>query len=230
MKENKTKIKICGLRRLKDIEIVNELKPDYIGFVFTKSPRQIDFKQAKILKDKLDKDILAVGVFVNSDIEDIIYLIKNNIISIVQLHGDEDEEFIAEIKEFDNDIKIIKAIEIKNDSLKEFNDEFRNDGLKEFNDEFRNDGLKKYGAEIKKWEDSNVDYLLLDSGKGSGKTFNWRVIGDVKKPFFLAGGISSENIIDASKINPFAIDISSGAEKNGFKSYKKINKIINKLK
>ena len=218
MKENKTKIKICGLRRLKDIEIVNELKPDYIGFVFTKSPRQIDFKQAKILKDKLDKDILAVGVFVNSDIEDIIYLIKNNIISIVQLHGDEDEEFIAEIKEFDNDIKIIKAIEIKNDSLKEFNDEFRNDGL------------KKYGAEIKKWEDSNVDYLLLDSGKGSGKTFNWRVIGDVKKPFFLAGGISSENIIDASKINPFAIDISSGAEKNGFKSYKKINKIINKLK
>ncbi|MDR3223378.1 MAG: phosphoribosylanthranilate isomerase [Methanobrevibacter sp.] len=205
--KDKIKIKICGLRRLEDIEIVNKYKPDYVGFVFTESKRQVDFKQAKILKNKLDEDILVVGVFLNSDIDDIIRLIECNVIDMVQLHGDEDEEFVAKLKKLNNDIKIIKAIEIKDNDIKQ-------------NSIYDNE------INIKKWEDSAVDYLLLDSGKGSGETFNWELIGDIKKPFFLAGGINSENIKKADKLHPFAIDLSSSVEENGFKSPKKIFEIM----
>ncbi len=202
MKNNKpnTKIKICGLRREEDIAIVNEYKPDFIGFVFAESKRKIDFDQAISFKKNLNKDILVVGVFVDVNIQDIIYLIENKVIDIVQLHGNENENYIANLKEFDENIKIIKAILVKNKD------------------------------DIKKWEDSQADYILLDNGKGTGKTFNWDLIGDIKKPFFMAGGINSENIDEALKFNPFGIDLSSGAEENGFKSSKKIAKIMKSLK
>ncbi|MDR3292453.1 MAG: phosphoribosylanthranilate isomerase [Methanobrevibacter sp.] len=205
--KDKIKIKICGLRRLEDIEIVNKYKPDYVGFVFTESKRQVDFKQAKILKNKLDEDILTVGVFLNSDIDDVIKLIEYNVIDMVQLHGDEDEEFVAKLKKFNNDIKIIKAIEIKDNDIKQ-------------NIIYDNE------INIKKWEDSAADYLLLDNGKGSGETFNWELIGDIKKPFFLAGGVNSKNIKKAGELHPFAVDLSSSLEENGFKSSKKISEIM----
>jgi tryptophan synthase beta chain len=208
MKKN-LKIKICGLRRVEDIEIVNKYKPDYVGFVFAESKRQINFKQAKILRNKLDKDILAVGVFVDSNIEDIASLIEDNVIDIVQLHGDEDEDFISELKKVSDDIKIIKAIEIKNNEINQ------DTNVNEIN--------------VKKWENSSADYLLLDNGKGTGETFNWKLIGKIKKPFFLAGGINSENIEEAYKFKPFAVDLSSSIEENGFKSSKKIAEIMKNL-
>jgi len=199
-KPSKTKIKICGIRREEDIAIVNKYKPDFIGFVFAESKRRINFNQAIQLKKHLDNDILVVGVFVDSDIQDIIYLVENKVIDIIQLHGKEDEEFINNLKEFNESIKIIKAVLVKNKD------------------------------DIKKWEESRADTLLLDSGKGSGNTFNWDLIGNIKKPFFIAGGIDSENIDEALKFNPFGIDLSSGAEENGFKSSKKIAKIMKSLK
>lgn len=206
MNQNQTKIKICGLKRIEDIEIVNKFNPDYVGFVFAESKRKIDFEQAKILKNRLNKNILAVGVFLDHDIEDIFYLLNNNIIDMVQLHGNENKEFIKKLKDFDKKIEIIKSIEIKD-----------------------NEDKKDIENRIKYWENSLVDYLLLDSGKGSGKTFDWQLIEDIKKPFFLAGGINSENIKEAHKINPLVIDLSSGTEENGVKSSKKIAKIMNVL-
>ncbi|MDR2967018.1 MAG: phosphoribosylanthranilate isomerase [Methanobacteriaceae archaeon] len=202
MKNNKSKIKIkiCGLRREEDVAIVNKYKPDLIGFVFAESKRRINFNQAIKLKKNLNKDILVVGVFVDAKIQDITCLIEKKIIDIVQVHGNEDEEYIANLKEFDESIKIIKAI------------------------------LVKSKDDIKRWENSQVDYILLDSGKGSGKTFNWDLIGNIKKPFFIAGGINSENVDEVAKFNPFGIDLSSGAEENGFKSSKKIAKIMASLK
>ena len=101
-------IKICGLKRLEDIEYANLLKPDYIGFVFAKSKRQIDIDLAIKLRNKLNKDIKVVGVFRNDDIELIKEVVKNNIIDLIQLHGDEDDSYILKIKEF-TDLKIIKA-------------------------------------------------------------------------------------------------------------------------
>ena len=92
------KLKICGLRRLEDIEYVNELKPDYIGFILTKGfRRSIDRDTAKMLKSHLSKDINAVGVFVNEKKENIDYFLKNGIIDTVQLHGDESNDFCKSI-------------------------------------------------------------------------------------------------------------------------------------
>ena len=193
------KIKICGLRRLEDIEIVNKYKPDYIGFVFADSKRKVSHEQASKMKDYLSSDIISVGVFVNADCEEILKLYNDRIIDMAQLHGDENEEYINYLKEkTNNELKIIKAIEMSHD-----------------NDLFN-------------YDDSQADFLLLDSGKGSGKTFDWSLIRkDLKKEFFLAGGINSENAVQAiDEFSPYAIDLSSSLEVDGFKDEKKVKEIM----
>ena len=104
-----TKIKLCGITREEDIDVVNEILPDYIGFVFAKkSKRFISCDMAKKLKSKLNPTVKAVGVFVNENIENIIYLVGNNIIDLVQLHGNEDNEYINKLKNQIN-VHVIKA-------------------------------------------------------------------------------------------------------------------------
>ena len=111
------KIKICGLKRLEDIEIVNKYKPDFIGFVFAESPRIVNHDLAEQLKDNLNSDIKAVGVFVDNPQEEIIELFNRSIIDIAQLHGSEDEEYIQSLKDkTNNKLKIINAIEIKDET------------------------------------------------------------------------------------------------------------------
>ena len=119
------KIKICGLRRLEDIEIVNKYKPDYIGFVFAESPRKVSFEEARELSGLLSEDIVPVGVFVNEHMKLIVDLFKEGIIEIAQLHGDEDEKYIKDLKdksieETGKEIPVINAIEIKDNT--DFND------------------------------------------------------------------------------------------------------------
>jgi len=193
------KIKICGIRRFEDIDIVNKYKPEYIGFVFANSKRQVSHELAADLKSNLSSDIVSVGVFVNAGIDEILELFNAKTIEIAQLHGNESEEYINILKErTDNELKIIKAIEMA-----------------------ENNDLLKY-------DDSLADYLLLDSGKGSGKTFDWRLIRkDLKKEFFLAGGINSLNVREAIlEFNPYAIDLSSSLETDGFKDEGKIKEIM----
>lgn len=192
------KVKICGIRRAEDIEIINRYPPDYIGFVFAESKRKIDFDTANTLKKLLKADIPVVGVFVNGNIEDILELYRNDIIDIAQLHGDENEDYINQLKEEAPELKLIKAIEIN-----------------------KKENLNDY-------ENINVEYLLLDSGKGSGKTFNWDLINkNISKDFFLAGGLNSANFNQAiEKFQPYGIDISSGVETNGYKDEEKIKKIM----
>lgn len=105
------KVKICGLSREIDIDYVNSVKPDYIGFVFASSKRQVSIEQAMILKKRLNHDILAVGVFVDDDICRIKEIFNLGIIDIVQLHGHEDELYISKLKEVIS-CPIIKAIKI----------------------------------------------------------------------------------------------------------------------
>ena len=193
------KIKICGLKRLEDIEIANRYKPDYIGFVFAESKRQVTHDLARRLKDKLDPNIIAVGVFVNSPAEEILELYEDGTIDMVQLHGSESEEFILNLKEKTNhELKVIKAIEMYD------------------------------GIDITEYDDSKADYLLFDSGKGSGKTFDWNLIRkNLKKDFFIAGGLTSQNINEAiDQFNPYAVDLSSSLEVNGFKDENKIREIM----
>ena len=192
------KIKICGLKRLEDIEIANKYKPDYVGFVFAESKRKVSHNLASKLKDNLDSDIVSVGVFVDTAQDEILELYDNGIIEVAQLHGSESEDYINELKEkTEGEIKIINAIEMSED------------------------------IDLSDYENSQADFLLLDSGKGSGKTFDWRLISkDLKKEFFLAGGLDSSNINEAIKeFNPYAIDLSSSLETDGLKDEAKIKEI-----
>ena len=193
------KIKICGIKRLEDIEIVNRYKPDYIGFVFADSKRKVSHDLAKELRNNLDSDIIPVGVFVDSPQDEILKLFDEEIIEIAQLHGSESEQFILDLKKkTDGELKIINAIEMTQE------------------------------VDLLEYNDSNSDYLLLDSGKGSGKTFDWSLIRkDIKKEFFLAGGLNSKNVTQAiDEFNPYAIDLSSSLETNGFKDENKIKEIM----
>ena len=196
-----SKIKLCGLTRIEDIEAVNELKPDYIGFVFaSKSKRYISPQKAKILKTLLDPSIKAVGVFVNASPENIAELLNENIIDIAQLHGNEDDDFITKLRSFSGK-PIIKAFTIKSEN------------------------------DIEAAQKSTADYVLLDSGAGTGQAFNWSLIKNIKRDYFLAGGLSPENALDAvKKLHPFALDVSSGIETNGIKDKQKMADFIRKGK
>lgn len=196
-----TKIKICGLTKFSDIKAVNDAKPDYIGFVFAESRRRISPENALKLREKLNIDILPVGVFVNEKINTILSAINSGIIEAVQLHGDEDEEYISKLKALSGKT-IIKAVSVQKN------------------------------ANIQKYNKSGADFLLFDSGGGgTGKKFDWKLIKKAEKPFFLAGGISVENIREAVKeINPYAVDVSSGAETDGVNDYNKIMELVSKVR
>ncbi|MHB1484387.1 MAG: bifunctional indole-3-glycerol-phosphate synthase TrpC/phosphoribosylanthranilate isomerase TrpF [Saccharofermentanales bacterium] len=198
-----TKIKICGIRSFKDVEYVNEAMPDYAGFVFAKSRRIVDFDRAYLLKSELDKQIKVVGVFAGEEIEFIKKCCECGVIDIVQLHGDEDNEYIKRLKK--TVFKpLIKAVKI--------NPDIDNPSIEDFDD---------------------ADFILFDtfdanSKGGTGKSFEWRKIAGFKNPFFLAGGLNCGNIIDAIEIaHPYCIDISSGVETDGVKDRQKIIDAVN---
>jgi phosphoribosylanthranilate isomerase len=193
-----TKVKLCGLRREVDIDYANELKPDYIGFVFAKkSKRYVEPEDAAALKKRLDPDIKAVGVFVNEDAENIAALANAGTIDAVQLHGGEDDTYIAGLKEL-TDVLIIKAFKVQ--------------------------GLE----DIKKANESSADLVLLDAGAGDGVTFDWSLLGGVKRPYFLAGGLAPNNLKTVvEKIRPYGVDASSSLETEGFKDKAKMTAFVN---
>lgn len=194
------KIKFCGLKRNSDIEAVNLLKPDFIGFVFApQSKRFINFNQARCLKQSLNKEILTVGVFVDEPISNICKLLEEKIIDIAQLHGKEDNNYIKDLKKLSNKT-IIKAFKIKKQK------------------------------DILEAQNSEADYILLDSGSGSGEIFNWDLIKNVKRPYFLAGGLNINNLNEALKLKPFALDVSSGIETEGFKDKEKMKTFMEIIK
>ena len=193
-----SKIKLCGLSRLRDIQTANVCKPEYIGFVFApKSKRYINPEQAKKLKSELLPDILSVGVFVNEDIKKIAELLNNGVIDIAQLHGNESNEYIKKLRTL-TDKTIIKAFSIKSE------------------------------IDIIQAQNSLADYVLLDTGNGgTGMVFNWELAKSIKRPYFLAGGLDLENIKSAVEtLNPFAVDVSSGIETDGFKDKAKMTEFV----
>ncbi len=197
-----TVIKLCGLKRIEDIRVVNVLKPDYIGFIFVeKSKRYINPIQAYELKKSLDKNLKVVGVFVDEEIEIINDMFNMGIIDLAQLHGHEDEGYIKTLKDLSHK-PIIKA--------------------------FRIDSKE----DVLKAEKSSADFILLDSGTGgTGSSFDWSLIKDLKRDYFLAGGLNNENISDALKtLKPYAVDVSSGIETDGFKDRDKMNEFVEKVR
>ena len=192
-----TKIKLCGLSRPCDIEAVNQLKPDYIGFVFApKSKRYVTYRKAAELKSRLSPEIKAVGVFVNECPQEAAKLLKNGIIDMVQLHGGEAEDDITRLRRL-TDRPIIKAFRIET------------------------------ADDIKAANQSTADYILLDSGAGTGTVFDWSLVNSIGRPYFLAGGLDADNVADAVKaLRPFAVDVSSGIETDGLKDKAKMAAFI----
>lgn len=194
-----TKIKICGLFLTEDIVLANRYHPDYIGFVFAKSHRQVSMEIARQLRALLIPDIQVVGVFVNHPIEQIEALVKAKIIDVVQLHGNENAKYIATLKT-KIQVPIIKAIRVTSPKDLE-------------NIEY------------------DVDYYLLDGREaGSGQTFDWSYIKKLDKPYFLAGGITINNIDEALHVNAYAIDVSSGVETEKKKDEYKVEELMRRVR
>ena len=193
------KIKICGLKRLEDVELMNVVQPDYVGFIinFPKSHRSKTPQEVEILASRLDKSIQRVGVFVNQPIEVPMEMAKSGTLDVIQLHGDEDADYIQTLK-----------AEIQKPVMKAFR--------------------VRTTADVTSAMTSTADMILLDAGCGSGSTFDWNVIPkEVTRPYFLAGGLTPENMEDAyGRLHPYGLDISSGVETDGWKDPRKVQSIL----
>lgn len=190
----RTYIKTCGMTRLEDIAAVNEAHPDMCGFIidFPKSTRSVSAEQQIELASRLDPTICSVGVFVDAPINQIVALAHVGSIQAIQLHGNEDEDYIAHLRE-QCTLPIIKAFQIKN------------------------------ANDLAKAETSSADMVLLDSGQGSGKSFDWSLLKTFARPYLLAGGLYPQTIPEAlNNLNPWGVDLSSGLETNGLKDREKI--------
>lgn len=193
-----TKIKLCGLTRTCDIQTANELMPDYIGFVFApKSRRYVSPQQATLLRELLHSKIRAVGVFVDEEPRTVAGLLDSGVIDIAQLHGHEDESYI----------KTLRAL-----TEKPIFQAFRIDTK----------------TDVLAAQSSTADYILVDSGSGgSGTVFDWNLLKNLDRPFFLAGGLGCDNIENALDIvRPYAVDVSSGIETDGYKDPQKMKTFV----
>ncbi|MBQ7378822.1 MAG: phosphoribosylanthranilate isomerase [Clostridia bacterium] len=188
-----TRIKLCGLSRACDIAAANELRPEYIGFVFAqKSKRYVSPEKATELKQLLHPDIKTVGVFVNESLQNVAELLTNGVIDVAQLHGNEDDEYIKKLRTL-TDQPIIKAFRVSCEQ------------------------------DVAQANASTADCVLLDSGAGTGTLFDWNLIAKINRPYFLAGGLDAGNVSEAlKKLNPFAVDVSSGIETDGVKDKTKM--------
>lgn len=190
-----TKIKICGLRRPEDIAYVNEAKPDFAGFIIDvpKSRRNVPREKVWELTALLSPEILPVGVFVNAPMETILSLVTDGTLKAVQLHGQESQRYLEELKK-QVAVPLIRAFSIRSPE------------------------------DLTEAEKSPADFVLLDNGAGgTGETFDWSLLSSFDRPFFLAGGLRLENIAEAvSRFHPYALDLSSGVETDGYKDKEKI--------
>jgi phosphoribosylanthranilate isomerase len=198
-----TKIKICGLKREEDICFVNELKPQYAGFIFAKSKRQVNKEQAAKLIKALDKSIKKVGVFLNQSMEEVKETARYCSLDILQFHGEEEPEYCRYFRK-----EIWKAFRVKGpDSIQD---------------------LKRYEV-----DGFLLDTFVEGEYGGTGKAFNWQSIMNLLENRFiiLAGGLTPENVREAIHIlKPAVVDVSSGVETDGVKDFEKMKKFAEKVR
>ena len=204
--------KICGLKNKESLFCCEENNADFFGMIFyEKSPRNITFSEAEtLIITSKEMKIRPVGVFVDHEINDLKKIISSLNLKYIQLHGNEEQLYIDEIKN-KFDVKIIKKISINN---------------------------SKDLSEIEKY--NNIEYLLFDYKPsnnelpgGNSKSFDWNLLKGqkIKLPWFISGGINETNIKKIQNLlNPNGIDLSSGVEvSKGIKSNSKINNLFKKF-
>jgi phosphoribosylanthranilate isomerase len=203
----RTRVKICGLTRIEDVEAVNRCLPDYVGLVFADSKRQVTLSQAKTLRAAIDKRIAVVGVFVDESLDRVADLASAGLLDIAQLYGNYQEQQIAQLRQLPGIQAVIQAV--------------------------AGHQLERSLQELP----LAADFWLFDSpAPGSGHSFDWTALarcqqaGQLSRPFFLAGGIDAGNLEQALALMPYAVDISSGVETAGHKDAQKISQMVRRVR
>lgn len=207
------KIKLCGMMKPCDIEYANRVKPDFVGFIFANTRRKISAAQAKQFREALDAEIPAVGVFVNEDISVITSLVQNGCIDLIQLHGEEDADYIRRLREV-CDVPVIKAVKVQTV------EQIRQAAVLPVDylllDTYRKGVLGGTG-EAFDWE------LLREAKAAAGDTAEGELFG---KPYFLAGGLHAGNLREAAALGSYGLDVSSGIETDGSKDFTKMVEVM----
>ena len=215
-----TGIKICGMRRKEDIEAANACRPDYIGFILSPGfRRSVTPEDAELLARRLAPGILKVGVFVNESVEKV--AAAAGFLDLIQLHGSEDNAYIRDLR---------GRLATTNDPrgrAATTNDPRGRLLIQAFRIRSADD--------LKRAKESEADYLLLDNGTGTGEAFDWSLISEAEtqqsgaaaRPWILAGGLGPDNVAEAvRRFKPFAVDLSSGAETDGWKDPEKMARCV----
>lgn len=196
-----TKIKLCGLSREEDIEAANSLKPDYIGFVFFEKSCR------NVTKDtaKKLKSLLSPEI------------------KAVGVFVDEDRSFITELVSEG----IIDIIQLHGNEDESYIESIKKATGAEVIKAFK----VKDCADAERANSSGADYVLLDSGMGTGQPFNWELLKGMKREYFLAGGLDSENVREAIEVTgAFAVDVSSGIETDRKKDSVKMKCFVERVR
>lgn len=205
MKDTRTKIKICGLRRREDVELVNRYRPDLAGFVFAPSRRQVTWEQASALAEGLQPEIRKVGVFVDAPLEEIRRICSREIIDVIQLHGRESAEQIKWLQEYTGK-PVIKAVRVRSQEQ-----------------------ILRAGE--LPCECLLLDTYSAGQAGGTGETFDLRLIPSIHRHFFLAGGLCPENVGERiGACRPYGVDVSSGVETAGWKDAEKIRRFVEQVR
>ena len=199
------KVKLCGLSRMDDIRYVNEFQPDYVGFVFAKSRRQVTPAQAALLRSQRAPSIRAVGVFVNETPEETARIARQAALDGVQLHGDEDGDSIRRLRRLlPAGTAVWKAVRVR--TAQDLQD------------------ASRFGTDLRLF-----DAFSKDAYGGTGKTADWGLLERLRppRPFFLAGGLNAGNLEEAvRRVRPDGVDLSGGIETGGVKDREKIKEIL----
>lgn len=207
------KIKLCGMMKPCDIEYANRVKPDFVGFIFANTRRKISPAQAKQFRETLDVEIPAVGVFVNEDIPVIASLVQDGCIDMIQLHGEEDADYIRCLRAV-CDVPVIKAVKVQTVEQIRQTAALPVDYL--LLDTYRKGVLGGTG-EAFDWE------LLREAKAAAGDTAEGELFG---KPYFLAGGLRAGNLREAAALGSYGLDVSSGIETDGSKDFTKMVEVM----
>ncbi len=191
-------VKICGLSRLVDIDIVNEERPDYCGFIinYPKSKRSLSPEDLSPLLARLGTHISPVGVFVDQPLDLVAGILNRTKIAVAQLHGKEDNEYISRLR-LKTSKPIWQAFEVT--------------------------GIE----DIDRAVNSQADLVLLDAGKGAGLAFDWTLLEGFPRPFALAGGLRLDKLERALRTGASLLDVSSGVESGGKKDPEKVKSFVN---
>ncbi len=199
-----TAVKICGLRRPEDIAMVNALRPEYVGFVFAASRRQVTVPEVQALAANLAPETQRVGVFLDHSADFVHGAVKLCALDVVQLHGSESPTFCREFATS----QVWKSFSVRNPGSLAAMSRYDVDGYL-------------------------LDAYHPDMAGGSGHSFDWQLAAGLSRSFhlILAGGLQPNNVRPAiAAVKPQVVDVSSGVERDGFKDRELMRQFIDEVR